>query len=534
MSRVPSLSRVDEYVAHYAAIDPDREAFVFGETRISYREAARLVDRFARALMAAGVGRGERVAVLGRSRPESFISFLATASIGAIWTGLNPKYTLDELAHVVGDAQPSILFGLLDPMALDQEESLHALRSAGSSVTPVVTRSAAMPGPSTPFDGFLGEADQVSADQLASARREVEPMDPMAIVYTSGTTGRPKGALLSHWGLIRCSAIQADHWCKVPPRWTCDLPINHVGWLGDSCFSGLLAGGTQFFAEQFDPAESIRRIGAERLNTWGGVPTMLALGVETAEFAECDLSTLDRIIWGGAAAPAELLRRLAATGATLSTSYGMTETTGSVTYTDDDADMATLVTTVGRPDPRYQVRIAGADGRPVPGGEPGEIQVRGDHIFLGYLNDPDATREAIDPAGWLHTGDVGVMQRDGNIRLVGRIKEMYKSGGYNVYPSEIELAIETHPSILAAAVVGVPDVLYSEVGVAFVVPVPDAPIGRDELIAYCRRRLANYKVPKRLLFRSELPQLSIGKVDKSALQREAIEHLRSARPDEGP
>ncbi len=212
----------------------------------------------------------------------------------------------------------------------------------------------------------------------------------------------------------------------------------------------------------------------------------------------------------------------------------MTETTGSVTYTDDDADMATLVTTVGRPDPRYQVRIAGADGRPVPGGEPGEIQVRGDHIFLGYLNDPDATREAIDPAGWLHTGDVGVMQRDGNIRLVGRIKEMYKSGGYNVYPSEIELAIETHPSILAAAVVGVPDVLYSEVGVAFVVPVPDAPIGRDELIAYCRRRLANYKVPKRLLFRSELPQLSIGKVDKSALQREAIEHLRSARPDEGP
>ena len=215
----------------------------------------------------------------------------------------------------------------------------------------------------------------------------------------------------------------------------------------------------------------------------------------------------------------EALRRTSP-GVVVATSFGMTETTGSVTYTQPDDDLDTLSETVGRPDPHFEVRIARPDGAPVAPGEEGEIQVRGEHIMLGYWRRPEATAAAIDADGWLHTGDVALLRPDGNFALRGRMSEMYKSGGENVYPREVEQVLEAHGAVALAAVLGVRDPLYGEVGHAYVIRRPGSDPTEDELRAFCRERLVNFKVPKRIVVADALPMLPIGKIDKVALRRE--------------
>ena len=273
--------------------------------------------------------------------------------------------------------------------------------------------------------------------------------------------------------------------------------------------------------EGFDPQGLLQLTQNERLSVLAGVPTMLQITLAQPNFAEFDLSCVQWVIWSGAACPRNVVERYAQLGARLGTSYGMTETTGSVTYSDADADVDTLAETVGRPEQRYDVRIVDSNGKTCDVGEQGELQVRGDFIMTGYFNQPDATRDAIDADGWLHTGDVAVTRKDGNIKLVGRLSEMYKSGGYNVYPREIELALEAHPQVALAAVIGVPDELYQEVGHAYVIPAPEASIDEAALQTYARDHLANYKVPKRFFIREQLPMLPVGKVDKTALKQMA-------------
>ncbi|NND83516.1 MAG: AMP-binding protein, partial [Acidimicrobiia bacterium] len=242
-------------------------------------------------------------------------------------------------------------------------------------------------------------------------------------------------------------------------------------------------------------------------------------------FREFDLSSVEYIIWSGAAAPEPLLEVLATFDATLATSYGMTETVGSVTYTDLDAGFEVLANTIGKPDPRYEVKVMRPDGTESEVGEEGEIWVRGDCRMLGYFNREDATKETIDPDGWLHTGDLAFMRPDGNLTLVGRLSEMYKSGGYNVYPREVEMVLEDHEALVLAAVVGVPDPLYREVGFAFVQAQPGASVDLDGLRAYCRTRLANYKVPKHFEVIEEMPFLPVGKIDKLRLAEMARDRV---------
>lgn len=510
-----------DYLEHYAAVAPDREAMVLGALRWTYRQVADQVDRLTRAFLAGGIAKGDRVAIMGTPRPECFAGFLAASSIGAIVLGLNPKFPPSELSYFVGDAEPRLLLGFAADAEGDHRETLRAL----GDHSPAVERVVAL-GDGTrdtlPWARFLAEGDAVPADAVRRARAEVAPADPALIVYTSGTTGRPKGAVLPHHGLSFCSRVQAEHWGGDDIRLLVNLPVNHIGFMGDMCAYALVAGATAFFMEKFDPIGILELIQAERLTGWGQVPTMFQITVAMPQFPQYDLSSLERIIWGGACAPRELLETLAATGARLATSFGMTETTGSITYTDDDADMDQLVNTVGRPDPRFEVRIARDDGTPVRAGEEGEIQVRGGHIMIEYWRRPEATAAAIDADGWLHTGDVALLRPDGAYSIRGRLSGMYKSGGENVYPREVEMVLEQHPGVAMAAVVGVPDPLYQEVGHAFVMPNWGAAPTADELRAFCRERLANFKVPKEFFIRDLLPMLPIGKVDRVALRQEAL------------
>ncbi|MBO2457934.1 class I adenylate-forming enzyme family protein [Actinomadura violacea] len=514
---VPAAERAADLLRHWAGRDPHAPFDDLGGTRRTYGDAAADVARCAAALRASGVGAGDRVAVLTTPRPEFLTVFLALSEIGATWVGLNPRYTRDELLHAVTDSAPVLLMALAEHGKRAYAGDVAALRDAAPSIRETVALTGGLPG-AVPFAAFLDRSDGAPAPEAT------DPDGPALIIYTSGTTGRPKGAVISHRAFAEGCRLQASRQYHAPAVALANLPVNHVGGVMDVVCVPIAMGGAVCFMEDFDPAAIPAEIERAGVTLWGQIPTMFQLVVVRPEFAAADTSSLRHIGWGGAPMPRDLVARLRATGARLSTVYGLTESCVSVAYNDPDADDETLATTIGRPDPRLELRIADPAGAPVPQGTPGEIQLRNPCLMTGYLGMPDATAEAFTADGFLHTGDLAVQRPDGNITLVGRLKEMFKSGGYNVYPREVELALEEHPDVVAAAVVPVPDPVFHEVGAAFAVVRPGSGLTADALTAHARAHLANYKVPKRVEIIAELPLLPTGKIDKAALRGRAVSH----------
>jgi fatty-acyl-CoA synthase len=515
-----SFNRVDECVHWYARRSPATQALVQDGERLSYRDVSQLVERYAAGLVASGVRRGDRVAVLGYSRSECLLALLGVVSIGATYVGLNPKHSDRELLYVMEDVEPSIVFDMLaDGPSLEGR-----LGRMGYASSPRVLYRLPQRGPvGSSLDEFL-QAVNGTDEALIAARACVEPTDTAVIIHTSGSTGFPKGAMLSHRALCANTPILARKAAGrgVAQRTLCDYPINHVSFVHETCLGSLFLGGTVVFRERFDPGETLRLIERERLNVWWGAPMMLAACAETLEFASCDLTSVARIVCAGGTITPELIMRLRErTGAVVRTGWGMSETVGLGTMTDDAADPETVATTVGHPDPELELRIVSAASQAASDDTPGEIVVRSAYLFSGYYNRPDATAEVLDDEGFLHTGDLALDRGDGNLRLVGRIKEMYKSGGYNVYPAEVERVLVDQPEVAAVSVVGIPDETWGEVGVAFIVPAPGSRLTPEWLRDCCTAELANYKIPKRFVFAEELPTLSNGKVDRLTLRRQA-------------
>ena len=514
------LERITDYVDYYAEKTPGAPAASLDGAVISYAQLKERVDACARALIAYGVGKGDRVATLSTPHPDFLVTFLATASIGATWLGLNPRYRLREYSYVVGDAQPNVLFARTKIDRREYGPDIEALSQNSEEMKAVVVLQddPAPPCAHMRYDAFVARGAAVSDAELQARRLETRGADAALLVYTSGSTGEPKGALLPHHGLVTCCRVQAHYWGADPVRILNFLPINHVGCVGDISSFVLVTGGCSVFLEQFDARRSMELIEQEKITVWGGVPTTIQMCLDLPDAEKFDLSSVQVIAWSGAAAPQPLIERMRKITPNLSTSYGLTESVGSITYAPVGASPEVLSNTIGAPAPEYEFRIATPEGEAAPVGEAGEIQLRGDYLMLGYLNRPEATREVLDAEGWLHTGDLGRRRADGNIELVGRIKEMYKSGGYNVYPREIEVVLESHPDVAMAAVIGVKDPLYGETGHAFVVPTPGKNPQAEELTAFCRERLANYKAPKAYTIEPTLPLLPIGKIDKPALK----------------
>ena len=516
----PVLERMSDYVGHYARLTPTREAVVYGEVRMTYADLDGAVRQCAKALMVAGVAKGERVALLGNPGLDFLVVFLATISIGGIWLGLSPRYKIDEYRYLLGDAQPKVLFSTGSFEGRDYRADLRVLRGEIAAIEHCVDLEAPA-AQADSFARFLRGGAGVSDAALEARMAAVARLDPALIVYTSGSSGKPKGAVLSHHGLSYGNAIQGRAFGVDLPRAVCPFPINHVACVGDTCCTTLIRGGTLVFLARFDPAVVLRTIAAERINLWIGVPTMFILAADLPDFAATDLSSLETVVWGGAAMPRDYIARFAALGVRLVTLYGLTETTSDMTFTDPDASIDELAETVGRPPAEYPCRIVSDDGSPCAPGEQGEIQFKGDFVMLGYFNRPEATREAFTEDGWLRSGDLGYWRPDGNLVFVARKSEMFKSGGFNVYPREIEDVIEAHPAVALAGVIGVPDPLYREVGEAYVLRRPDVALEADEIARWCRDRLANYKVPKRFVVCDSLPMLPVGKIDKAQLKRQS-------------
>ena len=518
MNDLPVLHHVHDYLAYHAHRRAGREAVVCGEERLTYAQLLARVAACARGLIAAGIEPGDRVATLSGMGTDFLVTFIAASMTGAIWMGLNPRYRRQELQHVVTDAAPRILFAATRFAGSDITPEVEALASAAPSLESVILfdDGAGVGELHGSFGAFLRNGDGVEGlERRAQAR---SGRDPVLLVYTSGSTGRPKGALLTHEGLIARALNQNRIWPCDPIRVANHLPINHIGGVGFISTYCLVGGGTQFLDEKFDPGRFITRVRDDRLTIWITLPTIALLVLGHPDFSPAAFSRIQWAVWSGAALPASAIRTLRAIGCRVGSSYGLTESTGSVCYAGPELDDDTLCRTIGRPVPDGEVRLADEDGVPVKPGQPGEIQLRPEWAMHSYLGLPEASRAAHTPDGFVRTGDIGRADAAGCIELVGRLAEMFKSGGYNVYPREVEAAIEDHPRVALCAVVPAVHPLFQEVGVAFVQPVRSAMLDPAELRAWCTARMAHYKVPKQFRIVEALPTLSIGKIDRQALR----------------
>ena len=514
--------RIGQCVRFHAAREPGREAAVHGTTRLSYRDLDHTVTRWARALLAAGVTRGDRVASLTPPSTEWLAIMLGTTEIGAIWTGYHPRYRIPEFRHVTQLAEPTVLIAFRRLHGRDYAEELTTLEAENPSVRHLVMLDEPLEG-GVMAPEFLARGEIGSERSLDAARNAVGPDDTAVLIFTSGTTGRPKAAMITHRALLTGAAVENAHWPMHRPRVLHMMPVNHIAGVGMTGVFGLYVGGTLVFQDRFDPGDLLRLLEEERIDHVLGSPVQFHMMANHPDLGSRDLSRLKFITWGGAPMAADLVARLHALPGELRTSFGMTELGLYVTYTEPGIDLDTLSRTIGKPHPGFDIRVADASGVIAGPGEQGEIQARGDWLLAGYFRDPEATADAYTADGWFRTGDVVKVWPDGNLEIVGRTREMFISGGFNIYPREVEIVIEAHPGVGLVAVLGVPDETFGEVGHAFVEPKPGKALNAAALQAWCRERLANYKTPKRFEIRAELPRLPIGKIDKQALKRELPE-----------
>jgi len=503
---------------------PDDPAVVDGPVALSYRDLAARVDDAARALIASGVEPGDAVAIWAPNAWHWIAAALATHAAGARLVPINTRYKGEEAAYVLGRSRARVLVTVEGFLGVDYVRMLRAADVALPALTTIVVADGAVADGCVGWADFLARGGGVEGGEVARRSAALGPDDVCDIMFTSGTTGAPKGVLSTHGQSLRAFADWADLvGLRRGDRYLVVAPFFHTfgykaGWL--AC---LMTGAVVVPQPVFDVDAVLARIGRDRVTVLPGPPTLYLSLLAHPRRAEADLSSLRLAVTGAANVPVELVKRMGAELGfeTVLTAYGLTESTGVVTMCRAGDDAETIATTSGRAIPGVEVRVVDDDGRPVAVGSAGEVVVRGYTVTRGYLDDADATAAAIDRDGWLRTGDIGVLDDRGYLRITDRKKDMFIVGGFNAYPAEIENVLVRHPGIAQVAVVGAPDDRLGEVGVAFVVPRPGVALAGDELVAWSRERMANYKVPRRFEIVDALPLNATGKVLKYELRRRA-------------
>ena len=505
-----------------AARWPDECALYEDGTRLTYAELDACRWRASRALIGAGINAGDRVAIWAPNMHEWVVAALAIHSAGAILVPVNTRMRGSEAGDILAASGARLLFCVGDFLDQYYPDLLNGFRPA--TLEKIVLLGKARQAPDTQdWQTFLQLADQASEQQARERADAVLPEDVSDVMFTSGTTGRPKGVMSGHGQNLRVIAEWGKAVGLAPgERYLIVSPFFHAfgykaGWL-----AALMYGVTIVPHLVFDVDAILARIANERIQVLPGPPTLYYSMLAHPQLAEYDLSSLRAAITGAATIPPVLIERMRAILGfkTVLTGYGLTESCGIATLCQADDDAEIIATTCGRALPGIEIRCVDERGYPVPRGTAGEVLLRGYNVMQGYLNDPDATREAIDSCGWLHTGDVGVLDERGYLRITDRLKDMYISGGFNCYPAEIERLLSAHPAIAQVAVVGVPDERMGEVGKACVVLRADASVSAAELTAWARSQMSNYKVPRSIEFLPALPQSASGKVLKYKLRNE--------------
>jgi fatty-acyl-CoA synthase len=508
---------------------PDREALIDvpAGRRWTYAELAAEVDALALGLLAAGVGVGDRVGIWAPNCAEWVLTQYATAKIGAILVNINPAYRTSELEFVLNQSGTKLLVAAQRLKTSDYAAMIAEVQPRCADLEQVV---------------LLGTVDWAAlfetgrgADRGALDAIELSADDPINIQYTSGTTGFPKGATLSHHNILNngyfvgelCHYTHEDKVCIPVPFYHCFGMV--MGNLAATSHGAAMV----IPAPSFDPVATLEAVQAERCTSLYGVPTMFIAELAVPDFGRFDLSSLRTGIMAGSPCPVEVMKQVIDRMgmSEVSICYGMTETSPVSTQTRVDDSIERRVATVGRVGPHIEVKVIDpATGRAVPRGIPGELCTRGYSVMLGYWRQPDKTAEVIDAARWMHTGDLAVMDDDGYLSITGRIKDMVIRGGENIYPREVEEFLYTHPDILDAQVIGVPDAKYGEELMAWVRMRPGAtPLTAEALREFCLGKLAHYKIPRYVHITDEFPMTVTGKVRKVEMRERSAEILNVHR-----
>jgi fatty-acyl-CoA synthase len=523
---------------------PDDDALVYADRdlRYTYREFKEVVERCARSLMALGIEKGDHVAVWGQNVPEWVTLQFATGKAGAVLVTINPAYKSHELKYVLEQSDSAALFlteGVRDVDFLQilqgaVPELAQAEGGGLSSEELPFLKSVVLMGGDPPeglpvmgFDEFLERASEVSPEELEERQDSLDADEVINMQYTSGTTGFPKGVQLTHTNIVK-NAFYIGECMELGPEDRVCIPVPFFHCFG--CVLGTLNTvtheGTMVPVESFDAEKVLQAVHQERCTALLGVPTMFIAELEHPDFEQYDTSNLRTGIMAGSTCPMEVMKQVVdVMGASeITIAYGQTESSPVITQTRTDDPLELRVSSVGRKLPDVEVRIVSVEtGEDCEPGEQGELWTRGYHVMRGYYKMDDKTREVIDDEGWLHTGDLAVMDEDGYVKITGRAKDMIIRGGENVYPREIEEFLYTHPEVSDVQVYGVPDERYGEQVAAAVKKKPDADLTEEDVKEYCRENIAYYKVPEYVDFVDDYPMTASGKIQKYRLREAAVE-----------
>ncbi|PZC49249.1 MAG: fatty-acyl-CoA synthase [Chloroflexi bacterium] len=511
---------------------PDNEAVVSRHqgVRLTYRQLQAEVDRLARALLALGVEKGDRVGIWSPNNVEWIIVQYATAKVGAILVNINPAYRTHELSYVLNQSGVSVLIATAGFRQANYAAMVQEVWSETPGLKQVFIIGPEAPAKMETWDALLERAGQVSGDDLKARGASLQFDDPINIQYTSGTTGFPKGATLSHHNILnngyfvarRLRLSDKDRLCVPIPFYHCfGMVLGNLGFMTHGA-TVVIPG------ESFDAQACLETVQAERCTALYGVPTMFISILAHADFDQYDLSSLRTGAMGGSPCPVEVMRRVIDRMhmEEVTICYGMTETSPVSFQSNTDDDLDRKVSTVGSIHPHVECKIVDPEtGQTLPRGATGELCSRGYLVMLYYWENPEATHESIDEGRWMHTGDLAEMREDGYVNIVGRIKDMIIRGGENVYPREIEEFLYTHPQVADVQVIGVPDIKYGEEVCAWVKLKDGEALSEDEVKDFCRGKIATYKIPRYIRFTEQFPMTVTGKVQKFKMREVSVEEL---------
>ncbi|MFJ1466816.1 AMP-binding protein [Massilia orientalis] len=523
---------------------PDRDALVIPHqcVRWSWRQLRERADRLAAGLLGVGLDPGDRIGIWSQNRAEWVLTQFATAKAGLVMVNINPAYRRAELEYALAKVGCRALILAPGFKSSDYLGMLRDLVPELDGAAPGELRSAKLPElrhvirlghESTPgmldFDTVAQCATPADMARLHDVARTLQFDDPVNIQFTSGTTGAPKGATLTHHNILNNGFFIGEAMRLTERDRLCiPVPLYHCFGMVLGNLACMTHGAAMVYpGEGFDAGAVLATVQAERCTALHGVPTMFIALLDHPEFASFDLGSLRTGIMAGSPCPMEVMQRVIRQMHMdeITIAYGMTETSPVSFQTSVDDPLACRVGTVGRIHPHLEVKIVDADGRVVPRGDTGELLTRGYSVMLGYWGDDERTREAIDAAGWMHTGDLATLDADGYCRIVGRAKDMVIRGGENIYPREVEEFLYRHPKVLDVQCVGVPDPKYGEELCACIVLRPGEHADADEIRAFCQGQIAHYKIPRYIRFVDGFPMTVTGKIQKFMLRKEAADEL---------
>ncbi len=530
------MRTLSSVLSETAANYPNRNAIRYHGETITYRELDDQVNRLARGLIELGVEKGDKVGLWMPNIPEWIVAYFAIARSGAVVVPMNTRYKPHEVSYILDNSEATALIAVDAFVGIDYLEMITQIRGDLPGLKNVIIHGKIADGMRVFSDvSALGQS-LLGDGKLAAREKSCDPLENVFILYTSGTTGNPKGAMLSHHNIAE-NAKQVTEVLHTTEKDVFLLAVPFFHCFG--CVMGITGavtwGASIVPMPVFKAKEALELVEQEKITVLYGVPTMFVLELEEyrkgkEDGTKYDVSSLRTGIMAGAPCPVEVMRgTMEELGCNVSIAYGLTEASPVITMTRFDDSIEKRVETVGRVLPGIEVKIADNDHNPLPRGEMGELACRGYNVMMGYYKMPDKTAEAIDADGWLYSGDLATIDADGYVRIVGRKKDMLITGGFNVYPAEIEEYLFTHPKVQNVSVVGVPDDVMGEVAIAYIIPREGETIDPQEIVDYCTGKIANFKVPRYVEIVDEFPMTQSGKIQKFRLREIAKGALEAGK-----